>query len=136
MSALAIGAHRRRRLLLHGLPRQKVLRLRRLAGRLWRSRRRWNHGRAASPACFASGAINAVFGKNAAGIPLPAGAIDGNWHQVVNQSIGMGIGWALAIVGTLVLLFLVDKTMGMRVSAADEAPGSRPLPARRGRLRL
>ena len=77
--------------------------------------------------CFtgllASGAINAVFGKNAAGSPLPTGAIDGNWHQVVNQSIGMGIGWALAIVGTLVLLFLVDKTMGMRVSAADEAQG-------------
>jgi Amt family ammonium transporter len=34
----------------------------------------------------------------------------------------MGIGWALAIVGTLVLLFLVDKTMGLRVSAADEKP--------------
>jgi Amt family ammonium transporter len=72
---------------------------------------------------LASGAINAVFGKNAAGQPLPTGAIDGNWHQVVNQSIGMGIGWALAIAGTLVLLFLVDKTMGMRVSAADEAQG-------------
>ena len=76
-----------------------------------------------SPACFASGAINAVFGKNAAGKPNPTGAIDGNWHQVLNQSVGMGIGWALAIAGTLVLLFLVDKTMGLRVSAADEAPG-------------
>ena len=72
---------------------------------------------------LASGAINAVFGKNAAGQPNPTGAIDGNWHQVVNQSIGIGIGWALAIAGTLVLLFLVDKTMGMRVSAADEAQG-------------
>jgi Amt family ammonium transporter len=72
---------------------------------------------------LASGAINAVFGKNAAGVPLPTGAIDGNWHQVVNQAIGMGIGWALAIVGTLMLLLLVDKTMGMRVSAADEAQG-------------
>jgi Amt family ammonium transporter len=72
---------------------------------------------------LASGAINAVFGKNAAGQPNPTGAIDGNWHQVLNQSVGMGIGWALAIVGTLVLLFLVDKTIGMRVSAADEAQG-------------
>jgi ammonium transporter, Amt family len=72
---------------------------------------------------LASGAINAVFGKNAAGQPNPTGAIDGNWHQVLNQSVGMGIGWALAIVGTLVLLFLVDKTMGLRVSAADEAQG-------------
>jgi Amt family ammonium transporter len=72
---------------------------------------------------LASGAINAVFGKNAAGQPNPTGAIDGNWHQVLNQSIGMGIGWALAIAGTLLLLFLVDKTMGLRVSAADEDQG-------------
>ena len=72
---------------------------------------------------FAAGAINAVFGKDAAGKPLAAGAIDGNWHQVGNQLVGMGIGWGLAIVGTLALLFLVDKTMGLHVSAADEAVG-------------
>jgi Amt family ammonium transporter len=72
---------------------------------------------------FASGAINAVFGKDAAGRPNPTGAIDGNGHQFLNQAIGMGIGWALAIVGTLVLLFVVDKTMGLRVSAEEEAAG-------------
>ena len=72
---------------------------------------------------LASGAINAVFGKNAAGQPNPTGAIDGNWHQLLNQSVGAGIGWVLAIVGTLLLLVLVDKTMGMRVSAADEVQG-------------
>jgi Amt family ammonium transporter len=72
---------------------------------------------------FASGAINAVFGNDAAGKPLPTGAIDGNWHQVANQAAGMGIGWALAVVGTLALLFVVDKTMGLRVSAVDEAAG-------------
>jgi ammonium transporter, Amt family len=72
---------------------------------------------------FAAGSINAVFGKDASGNPNPAGAIDGNWHQVYNQAAGMGIGWALAIVGTLVLLFIVDKTMGLRVSATDEAAG-------------
>ena len=72
---------------------------------------------------FAASSINAVFGKDAAGKALPAGAIDGNWHQVVNQLVGMGIGWALAIAGTLVLLFLVDKTMGLRVSATEEAVG-------------
>jgi len=72
---------------------------------------------------LASGAINAVFGKNAQGIPLPTGAIDGNWNQVRNQAIGMGIGWSLSIVGTLALLFIVDKTIGLRVSAADEAAG-------------
>jgi Amt family ammonium transporter len=72
---------------------------------------------------FASGAINAVFGKDATGNPVATGAVGGNWHQVVNQAVGMGIGWALAIVGTLALLFLVDKTMGLKVSAADEAVG-------------
>jgi len=72
---------------------------------------------------LASGSINAVFGKNALGQPNPTGAIDGNWGQVGNQLVGMGIGWALAIVGTLALLFLVDKTFGLRVSAADEDTG-------------
>jgi len=72
---------------------------------------------------FASGAINAVFGKDASGHPNPAGAIDGNWHQVANQAIGIGIGWSMAIAGTLALLFVVDKTMGLRVSPADETAG-------------
>ncbi len=72
---------------------------------------------------LASGAINAVFGVDAAGHPRPVGAADGNWGQVLNQAIGMGVGWALAVVGTLVLLFLVDKTFGLRVSASDENDG-------------
>jgi len=67
---------------------------------------------------LATEAINPVFGKG-----KPTGAVDGNWHQVVNQLIAMGIGWGLAIVGTLVLLFLVDKTMGLRLAAGDEAAG-------------
>jgi lysophospholipase L1-like esterase len=37
---------------------------------------------------LASGAINAAYGKDAAGHPLATGAIDGNWHQVVNQAVG------------------------------------------------
>jgi Amt family ammonium transporter len=72
---------------------------------------------------LASGAINAAFGKDAAGKPIATGAIDGNWHQVANQAVGIGIGWLMAITGTLVLLFVVDKTIGLRVSAADEAEG-------------
>ena len=72
---------------------------------------------------LASGAINAAFGKDAAGNPVATGAIDGNWHQVVNQAVGIGIGWSLAIAGTLLLLFVVDKTIGLRVSVADETAG-------------
>jgi Amt family ammonium transporter len=72
---------------------------------------------------FASGAINAVFGKDASGMPRATGAIDGNWHQILNQGVGVAIGWVLAIAGTLVLLFLVDRTLGLRLSPADEAAG-------------
>jgi Amt family ammonium transporter len=72
---------------------------------------------------LASSSINAVFGNDAAGHPLATGAFEGNIHQFYNQAFGMCIGWALAIVGTLALLFLVDKTMGLRVSAADEDTG-------------
>jgi len=42
---------------------------------------------------------------------------------VVNQAVGVGIGWLLAIAGTMVLLFLVDRTMGLRLSPADESAG-------------
>jgi Amt family ammonium transporter len=72
---------------------------------------------------FASGAINAVFGKDAAGHARATGAIDGNWNQVLNQAIAMGIGWILAIVGTLLLLWFVDKLLGLRLSPADETAG-------------
>jgi Amt family ammonium transporter len=57
---------------------------------------------------------------NPAGLP---GAIEGAWKQVLRQTESAGISWGVAIVGTLVLLFLVDKTMGLRVSQQDEIEG-------------
>jgi Amt family ammonium transporter len=72
---------------------------------------------------FASGVINAVFGKDANGLPRPTGAIDGNWHQILNQAAGAGIGWLVSIAGTLVLLFVVDKVMGLRVAPDQEVAG-------------
>jgi len=72
---------------------------------------------------FAAGAINAVFGKDANGLPRPTGAIDGNWHQILNQAAGAGIGWVLSIAGTLILLFVVDKVMGLRVAPEQEVSG-------------
>jgi Amt family ammonium transporter len=72
---------------------------------------------------FATAAINPIFGKDANGNALPTGGIDGNWHQLLNQSIGIAIAWVISIVGTLVLLFLIDKTIGLRLSAEDEATG-------------
>ncbi len=78
---------------------------------------------ALSTGLLASGTINAVFGKDAAGHPIATGAIDGNWHQVINQAIGIGFGIGLSILGTFVLLFIVDKLIGLRVSASDEVVG-------------
>ena len=122
MSALVIGAHRRPGLLLHGLQGQEVLRLRRFARRLWRSWHRRNHRRAAHRT-LASGAINAVFGKDASRPPTPTGAIDGNWHQISTRPSEPASAGCFAIVGTLVLLFVVDKIFGLRLSEADENRG-------------
>jgi ammonium transporter, Amt family len=72
---------------------------------------------------FAVAVINPVYGKDASGNLLPTGGLEGNWHQLLNQFIGVGIAWVLSIVGTLIILFLVDKTIGLRVSAEDEATG-------------
>ncbi len=67
---------------------------------------------------FASSAINPIFGAG-----KPTGAIDGNWHQVLNQLIGVAIAWGLSIVGTLVLLKVVDMVVGLRVTREEEIEG-------------
>jgi ammonium transporter, Amt family len=71
---------------------------------------------------FAVSAINPIF-KSANGSGLASGAIEGNGRQLLNQCIGVAIAWVLAIVGTLVLLFIVDKTVGLRVSDEHESQG-------------
>ena len=67
---------------------------------------------------FATSAINAVYGKG-----VPTGAIDGHWKQVLNQLTGVGVAWGISIVGTLILLFVVDRVIGLRLSPEDEAAG-------------
>jgi Amt family ammonium transporter len=71
---------------------------------------------------FATNAVNDAL-KNPAGQPMPLGLVDGNVGQVLNQIIGAGIGWALAIVGTLIILKICDMTVGLRVSKEDEIQG-------------
>jgi Amt family ammonium transporter len=71
---------------------------------------------------FASSAINPIF-KDAHGNPLPSGGVDGNWHQVLNQFVGVALAWIISIVGTLILLKLVDLTIGLRVSRDHEVEG-------------
>jgi Amt family ammonium transporter len=71
---------------------------------------------------FATRTINPIF-KDAAGNPLPVGLVDGNPAQVLNQLIAIGITIALAVVGSYVLLKVVDLTIGLRVSEEEEIRG-------------
>jgi Amt family ammonium transporter len=71
---------------------------------------------------FATNAINDAL-KDPAGKAQPLGMIDGNAGQVFNQAIGVGIAWALGIVGTLVILKIVDAVIGLRVSKEQEVQG-------------
>jgi Amt family ammonium transporter len=71
---------------------------------------------------FATSAINAIY-KDTQGNPLPSGLIDGHGGQVLNQLIAVVLSWALAIVGTLVILKVVDVVIGLRVSEPDEIQG-------------
>ncbi len=71
---------------------------------------------------FASSAVNPIL-KDAQGNTLPSGLLEGNAHQLINQLIAVAISWALAIVGTLVILKVVDMTIGLRVSEEEEIQG-------------
>src|ERR1039457_1220897 len=71
---------------------------------------------------FATNLINSGL-TDKAGKPLPLGWIDGNPSQVLKQAAGVGISFALAIVGTLLILKIVDVTIGVRVSQEDEIQG-------------
>ena len=71
---------------------------------------------------FASSAVNPIF-KDAQGNTLASGLLEGNAHQLLNQSAGVLIAWVLAIVGTVVILKVVDLTIGLRVKEDDEVQG-------------
>lgn len=67
---------------------------------------------------FANSAINPILGAGKA-----TGFLEGNHRQLLNQAIGVAIAWVISIVGTLVILFVVDKLIGLRVSEEDEREG-------------
>jgi ammonium transporter, Amt family len=71
---------------------------------------------------FAASAVNPVF-RDSAGHPRAVGLIEGNAHQLLNQLVGVVIAWSLAIVGTLVILKLVDLLVGLRVAPEQEVQG-------------
>jgi Amt family ammonium transporter len=67
---------------------------------------------------FAQQAINPIFGAGKA-----VGGLDGRWGQVGNQLVGVLIAWGFALVGTIVLLKIVDMITGLQVSTAEEEAG-------------
>jgi Amt family ammonium transporter len=67
---------------------------------------------------FANSAINPIFGAG-----KPTGLLEGNWRQFFNQFVGVSIAWTVSIIGTLIILFFVDKLIGLRVNEEDEQEG-------------
>ena len=71
---------------------------------------------------FATNAVNDGL-KDAAGKVLPLGLVDGHPGQVLNQAIAVVISFVLAIVGTLVILKIVDALIGVRITTEQEVAG-------------
>jgi Amt family ammonium transporter len=66
---------------------------------------------------FATRVVNPIF-KDA-----PVGLVDGHAAQLFNQLVGVALAVLVAAVGSFLLLKLVDRLVGVRVSAEDELTG-------------
>ncbi len=67
---------------------------------------------------FATKAVNSAIADGKGGM------LTGNAGQLLNQAIGVAIAWAIAIVGTLIILKVCDLLCGgVRVSQQDEMQG-------------
>ena len=71
---------------------------------------------------FATSEVNDSF-KDAAGKTMALGLVDGHAGQVLSQAVGVLISWALAIVGSLVILKVTDLLVGVRATFEDEEEG-------------
>ncbi len=71
---------------------------------------------------FATSLVNDSL-KDSSGKTLPLGWVDGNAAQVLNQLGGVAISWVLAIAGSLIILKIVDLTIGVRVRPDEEDEG-------------
>ncbi len=67
---------------------------------------------------FAQSAVNPIFGAG-----KPVGGLDGHWAQLGNQLVGILLAWCFALVGTFILLKIVDAITGLRVSEESENEG-------------
>jgi Amt family ammonium transporter len=73
--------------------------------------------------------LTGVFAVAAVNLPVgfgnitKLGLIEGNTTTIRHQLIATGIAWAIAIVGSLVILTVVGSIFGLRVDEADEYEG-------------
>ena len=67
---------------------------------------------------FAQAVFNPIFGQG-----KPVGGLDGRWAQVGYQLVGVLFAWVFALVGTLVILKIVDVVTGVRVKEEHELQG-------------
>jgi Amt family ammonium transporter len=51
------------------------------------------------------------------------GLIEGKPAQLINQAVGVGAAMLIGIIGTVILLKILDAVMGLRVSQQDELQG-------------
>ena len=61
--------------------------------------------------------------RDVIGKPEPQGLLEGNLPQFINQCVGVGAAIAISVVGTIILLKILDATMGLRVTQQEELQG-------------
>ena len=79
--------------------------------------------------CFGVHAVGGIIGAILTGVFAiseyggTSGAIEGNYGQVINQCIGVGTVIVFDAVVSLILLKIIDMTIGLRVSPEIEQEG-------------
>jgi Amt family ammonium transporter len=71
---------------------------------------------------FARAIYNPIYGVEN-GMNRPTGGLDGHWIQVGYQLVGVAFAWLFAVVGTIVILKVVDVVTGVRVTQDQEVEG-------------
>jgi ammonium transporter, Amt family len=66
---------------------------------------------------FASRVVQDIYSGN------PVGLLEGNPGQLLNQLIASGVSIGLAVVGTFIILKVVDLVIGVRVTSDEEVQG-------------
>jgi Amt family ammonium transporter len=67
---------------------------------------------------FAQALYNPIFGEGKA-----VGGLDGRWVQVSYQLVGIAFAWSFAVIGTIVILKVVDLVTGVRAREEHEIEG-------------